>query len=162
LAAATGGDAKIGKEAILALMDAVEAKIPTPKRELDKPFLMPVEDTFSISGRGTVVTGRVEQGVLKVGDNLEIIGIKPTTTTTCTGVEMFKKSMDQGQAGDNVGALLRGVKREDVLRGQVLAAPGTVKTYKKFKAEVYVLKQAEGGRHTPFFNNYRYHHHHHH
>jgi len=160
LAAATGGDAKIGKEAILALMDAVEAKIPTPKRELDKPFLMPVEDTFSISGRGTVVTGRVEQGVLKVGDNLEIIGIKPTTTTTCTGVEMFKKSMDQGQAGDNVGALLRGVKREDVLRGQVLAAPGTVKTYKKFKAEVYVLKQAEGGRHTPFFNNYRYHHHH--
>ena len=162
MAAATGGDAKIGKEAILALMDAVEAKIPTPKRELDKPFLMPVEDTFSISGRGTVVTGRVEQGVLKVGDNLEIIGIKPTTTTTCTGVEMFKKSMDQGQAGDNVGALLRGVKREDVLRGQVLAAPGTVKTYKKFKAEVYVLKQAEGGRHTPFFNNYRYHHHHHH
>ena len=160
MAAATGGDAKIGKEAILALMDAVEAKIPTPKRELDKPFLMPVEDTFSISGRGTVVTGRVEQGVLKVGDNLEIIGIKPTTTTTCTGVEMFKKSMDQGQAGDNVGALLRGVKREDVLRGQVLAAPGTVKTYKKFKAEVYVLKQAEGGRHTPFFNNYRYHHHH--
>lgn len=155
LAAATGGDAKIGKDAILALMDAVEAKIPTPKRELDKPFLMPVEDTFSISGRGTVVTGRVEQGVLKVGDNLEIIGVKPTTTTTCTGVEMFKKSMDQGQAGDNVGALLRGVKREDVLRGQVLAAPGTVKTYKKFKAEVYVLKQAEGGRHTPFFNNYR-------
>ena len=156
LAAATGGDAKIGKDAILALMDAVEAKIPTPKRELDKPFLMPVEDTFSISGRGTVVTGRVEQGVLKVGDNLEIVGVKPTTTTTCTGVEMFKKSMDQGQAGDNVGALLRGVKREDVLRGQVLAAPGTVKTYKKFKAEVYVLKQAEGGRHTPFFNNYRY------
>ena len=162
MAAATGGDAKIGKDAILALMDAVEEKIPTPKRELDKPFLMPVEDTFSISGRGTVVTGRVEQGILKVGDNLEIIGVKPTTTTTCTGVEMFKKQMDQGQAGDNVGALLRGVKREDVLRGQVLAAPGTVKTYKKFKAEVYVLKQAEGGRHTPFFNNYRYHHHCHH
>ena len=142
-------------------MEAVEATIPTPKRELDKPFLMPVEDTFSISGRGTVVTGRVEQGVLKVGDNLDIVGIKTTTTTTCTGVEMFKKSMDQGQAGDNVGALLRGVKREDVLRGQVLAAPGTIKTYKKFKAEVYVLKQAEGGRHTPFFNNYRYCHHHH-
>jgi elongation factor Tu len=155
LAAATGGDAKLGKDAILALMEAVEKNIPTPKRETEKPFLMPVEDTFSISGRGTVVTGRVEQGVLKVGDDLEIVGLVATQKSTCTGVEMFKKSMDFGQAGDNVGALLRGVKRDDVKRGQVLAAPGSVKTYKKFKAEIYVLTQNEGGRHTPFFNNYR-------
>lgn len=155
LAAATGGDPKLGKEAILALMDAVEASIPTPKRETDKPFLMPVEDTFSISGRGTVCTGRIEQGTLKVGDEIEVVGLKDTQKTTCTGVEMFKKSMDFGQAGDNVGALLRGLKRDDVKRGQVLAAVNTVKTYKKFKAEVYVLTQNEGGRHTPFFNSYR-------
>jgi len=155
LAAVTGSDAKLGKEAILKLMEAVEAKIPTPKRETDKPFLMPVEDTFSISGRGTVATGRVETGVLKVGDELEIVGIAATQKTICTGVEMFKKSMDFGQAGDNVGALLRGVKREDVKRGQLLVAPGTVKCYKKFKAEVYVLTEKEGGRHTPFFNNYK-------
>eukprot|EP01039_Chlorochromonas_danica_P000657 gene656-712_t len=155
LAATTGSDPKLGKEAILKLMEAVEKSIPTPKRELDKSFLMPVEDTFSIAGRGTVVTGRVEQGVIKVGDEMEIVGLKPTQKTICTGVEMFKKALDQGQAGDNVGILLRSLKREDVLRGQVLAAPNTVKTYKKFKAEVYVLKQDEGGRHTPFFNNYR-------
>eukprot|EP01033_Poteriospumella_lacustris_P003752 gene3750-2660_t len=156
LAAATDGDATIGRDAILQLMEAVERSIPTPVRETDKTFLMPVEDTFSIAGRGTVVTGRVEQGIVKVGDELEIVGLKPTITkTTCTGVEMFKKSLDQGLAGDNVGVLLRGVKREDILRGQVLAQPGTVKTHKKFKAEVYVLNQKEGGRHTPFFNNYR-------
>ena len=155
LAAATGGDPTLGKDAILALMDAVEASIPTPKRETDKTFLMPVEDTFSISGRGTVATGRIEQGQLKTGDDLEIVGLAPTQKTTCTGVEMFKKQMDFGQAGDNVGVLLRGVKRDDVQRGQVLAAPGTVKTYKKFMAEIYILNQNEGGRHTPFFNNYR-------
>jgi len=155
LAAATGGDPKIGKEAILKLMEGVEASIPTPKRELDKPFLMPVEDIFSIAGRGTVCTGRIEQGKLKVGDDLEVVGLQPTAKSTCTGVEMFKKSMDYGQAGDNVGVLLRGIKREDVKRGQVLAAPGSIKTFKKFKAEIYVLKQAEGGRHTCFFNNYR-------
>jgi len=155
LAAATGGDPKLGKEAILELMAAVEASIPTPKRETEKPFLMPVEDTFSIAGRGTVVTGRVEQGVLKVGDDLEIVGLVPTQKTICTGVEMFKKSLDQGQAGDNLGCLLRSIKRDEVTRGQVLAAPGTVKTYKKFAAEVYVLTANEGGRHTPFFSNYR-------
>eukprot|EP01038_Epipyxis_sp_PR26KG_P008290 gene8290-11220_t len=155
LAAATDGDAKIGKDAILELMEAVESTIPTPKRELEKSFLMPVEDTFSIAGRGTVVTGRIEQGTLKTGDELDIVGIVATQKTICTGVEMFKKSLDFGQAGDNVGALLRGVKRDDVRRGQVLAAPGTIKTYKKFKAEVYVLTEKEGGRHTPFFNNYR-------
>lgn len=155
LAASTGGDPVLGKEAILKLMEAVEESIPTPKRETDKPFLMPVEDTFSISGRGTVVTGRVEQGVVKVGEDLEIVGIVPTQKTTCTGVEMFKKSLDFGQAGDNVGVLLRGTKRDEVFRGQVLAAPNTVKTYKKFQAEIYVLTQNEGGRHTPFFNNYR-------
>lgn len=155
LAAATGGDPKLGKEAILALMDAIEEKIPTPKRETDKPFLMPVEDIFSISGRGTVCTGRVEQGVIKTGDDIEVVGLIPTQKTIATGVEMFKKNMDYGQAGDNVGVLLRGIKREEVRRGQVLAAPGTVKTYKKFKAEVYVLKQTEGGRHTPFFTHYR-------
>lgn len=155
LAAATGGDPTIGKDAILQLMAAVEETIPTPLREIDKPFVMPVEDTFSISGRGTVVTGRIEKGTLKTGDDLEIVGLVATQKTTCTGVEMFKKQMDYGQAGDNVGALLRGVKRDDVKRGQVLAAPNTVKTYKKFTAEVYVLTQAEGGRHTPFFNNYR-------
>mmetsp|Transcript_89352 Transcript_89352/g.193419 ORF Transcript_89352/g.193419 Transcript_89352/m.193419 type:complete len:420 (-) Transcript_89352:170-1429(-) len=156
LAAATDGDPKIGKEAILALMDAVEATIPTPKREIDKPFLMPIEDTFSIAGRGTVATGRIELGQIKVGDEVEIVGIKPNPTkTTCTGVEMFKKSMESGQAGDNVGLLLRGLKRDDLLRGQVIAKPGSIKTCTKFEGEVYVLTQAEGGRHTPFFSNYR-------
>lgn len=156
LAAATNGDPKIGKDAILALMDAVEASIETPKREVDKPFLMPVEDTFSIAGRGTVATGRIEYGTIKPGDDIEIVGItKEPTKTTCTGVEMFRKSMDHGQAGDNVGLLLRGLKRDDIMRGQVIAAPGAVKTYKKFEGEVYVLTQNEGGRHTPFFNNYR-------
>lgn len=155
LAAATGGDAKLGRDSILELMNAVESYIPTPARETEKPFLMPVEDTFSISGRGTVVTGRVEQGKIKTGEDIEVVGLVATQKTICTGVEMFKKSMDFGQAGDNVGILLRGLKREDVRRGQVLAAPGTVKTYKKFKAEVYVLTQAEGGRHTPFFTHYR-------
>eukprot|EP00595_Chromulina_sp_UTEXLB2642_P000926 CAMPEP_0196761408 /NCGR_PEP_ID=MMETSP1095-20130614/639_1 /TAXON_ID=96789 ORGANISM="Chromulina nebulosa, Strain UTEXLB2642" /NCGR_SAMPLE_ID=MMETSP1095 /ASSEMBLY_ACC=CAM_ASM_000446 /LENGTH=305 /DNA_ID=CAMNT_0042110921 /DNA_START=338 /DNA_END=1255 /DNA_ORIENTATION=+ len=155
LAAITGSDDKIGKQAIFELMDAVEATIPTPKRELDKPFLMPVEDTFSISGRGTVATGRIEQGSIKTGDDMDLVGITPTVRTTCTGVEMFHKQMDYGQAGDNVGILLRSLKREEVRRGQVLAAVNSVKTYKKFKAEVYVLKQNEGGRHTPFFNNYK-------
>lgn len=137
-------------------MDAVEASIETPKREVDKPFLMPVEDTFSIAGRGTVATGRIEYGTIKPGDDIEIVGItKEPTKTTCTGVEMFRKSMDHGQAGDNVGLLLRGLKRDDIMRGQVIAAPGAVKTYKKFEGEVYVLTQNEGGRHTPFFNNYR-------
>ncbi|ESW91462.1 elongation factor Tu [Mesorhizobium sp. LSJC285A00] len=129
--------------------------IPTPVRPLDKPFLMPIEDVFSISGRGTVVTGRVERGIVKVGEELEIIGIRPTTKTTCTGVEMFRKLLDQGQAGDNIGALLRGVDREGVERGQVLAKPGTVKPHKKFVAEAYILTKDEGGRHTPFFTNYR-------
>jgi len=149
LAAATDGDTTIGRDAILALIEAVEAAIPTPIRETEKPFLMPVEDIFSISGRGTVVTGRVEQGTVKTGDDLEVVGIVATQKTICTGVEMFKKSLDFGQAGDNVGVLLRGLKREDVRRGQVLSAPNTVKTYKKFKAEVYVLTEKEGGRHTP-------------
>jgi len=155
LAATTGSDHKLGRDAILELMAAVEANIPTPKRETEKPFLMPVEDVFSIAGRGTVVTGRVEQGVLKVGDDLEIVGLVPTQKSICTGVEMFKKSLDQGQAGDNLGCLLRSIKKDDVRRGQVLAAPGTVKTYKKFSAEVYILTANEGGRHTPFFNKYR-------
>lgn len=155
LAAATGGDPKIGKDAIMELMKAVEEKISIPKREVDKPFLMPVEDVFSIAGRGTVVTGRVEQGVLKVGDDLEIVGLIATQKTTCTGVEMFRKSLERGEAGDNLGALLRGIKKDDVRRGQVVAAPGTVKTYKKFSAEVYCLTEKEGGRHTPFFNHYR-------
>ena len=155
LKALQGDDSDIGKKSIDRLMDAVEASIPTPERELDKPFLMPVEDVFSIAGRGTVATGRVEQGLLKVGTELEVVGLVPTQKTTCTGVEMFKKSMDQAQAGDNVGILLRGLKRDQILRGQVIAAVNTVKTYKKFKAEVYVLTSAEGGRHTPFFNNYR-------
>lgn len=137
-------------------MAAVEEAIPTPVRETDKPFIMPIEDIFSIQGRGTVVTGRIEQGAVKTGEDLEILGMVPTALkTTCTGVEMFKKSMDYGQAGDNVGILLRGTKREEIQRGQVIAKPGTVKTYKKFEAEVYVLTQKEGGRHTPFFNKYR-------
>ena len=140
---------------ILELLDACDAYIPDPVRETDKPFLMPIEDVFSISGRGTVVTGRVERGIVKVGDVVEIVGIKPTTSTTVTGVEMFRKLLDQGQAGDNIGALLRGVKREDVERGQVLAAPKSITPHTKFKSEVYVLGKDEGGRHTPFFTGYR-------
>ena len=146
---------EIGEDAIRELMKAVDAYIPTPDRPIDKPFLMPIEDVFSISGRGTVVTGRVERGIVKVGEELEIVGIRPTSKTTCTGVEMFRKLLDQGQAGDNIGALLRGVERDGVERGQVLAKPGTVKPHKKFKAEVYILTKEEGGRHTPFFTNYR-------
>ena len=146
---------EIGEDAIRELMEAVDAYIPTPDRPIDKPFLMPIEDVFSISGRGTVVTGRVERGIVKVGEELEIVGIRPTAKTTCTGVEMFRKLLDQGQAGDNIGALLRGVDRDGVERGQVLAKPGTVKPHKKFKAEVYILTKEEGGRHTPFFTNYR-------
>lgn len=140
---------------ILELLDACDNYIPDPQREVDKPFLMPIEDVFSISGRGTVVTGRVEKGVIKVGDSVEIVGIRPTMTSTCTGVEMFRKLLDQGEAGDNVGVLLRGVKREEVERGQVLAAPKSITPHKKFKAEVYVLSKEEGGRHTPFFSGYR-------
>ncbi|MER8486632.1 MULTISPECIES: elongation factor Tu [Mesorhizobium] len=155
LAALEDSDKKIGEDSIRELMAAVDDYIPTPVRPLDKPFLMPIEDVFSISGRGTVVTGRVERGVVKVGEELEIIGIRPTTKTTCTGVEMFRKLLDQGQAGDNIGALLRGVDREGVERGQVLAKPGTVKPHKKFVAEAYILTKDEGGRHTPFFTNYR-------
>ncbi|RWM91064.1 MAG: elongation factor Tu [Mesorhizobium sp.] len=155
LAALEDSDKKIGEDSIRELMAAVDDYIPTPVRPLDKPFLMPIEDVFSISGRGTVVTGRVERGVVKVGEELEIVGIRPTTKTTCTGVEMFRKLLDQGQAGDNIGALLRGVDREGVERGQVLAKPGTVKPHKKFVAEAYILTKDEGGRHTPFFTNYR-------
>jgi elongation factor Tu len=137
------------------LMDAIDNYIPEPKREVDRPFLMPVEDVFSISGRGTVATGRVERGVVHVGDELEIVGIRDTQKTTCTGVEMFRKLLDEGQAGDNIGALLRGVKREDIERGQVLAAPKSIKPHTKFSAECYILGKDEGGRHTPFFNGYR-------
>ena len=145
----------IGKEAVLELMKQVDAYIPQPERPKDKPFLMPIEDVFSISGRGTVVTGRVERGVLHVGDEIEIVGIRPTSKTTCTGVEMFRKLLDQGEAGDNIGVLLRGTKREEVERGQVLAAPGTITPHTKFMCECYILTKEEGGRHTPFFNNYR-------
>jgi elongation factor Tu len=148
-------DPKLGKEAILELMRAVDEYIPQPERPIDQPFLMPIEDVFSISGRGTVVTGRVERGVVKVGEEVEIIGIRPTSKTTVTGVEMFRKLLDQGQAGDNVGCLLRGVEREGVERGQVLAKPGSVTPHTNFKAEVYILTKEEGGRHTPFFANYR-------
>jgi elongation factor Tu len=155
LAAVEGRDAEIGESAILKLMDAVDAYIPTPDRPIDQPFLMPIEDVFSISGRGTVVTGRVERGIVKVGEELEIVGIRATQKTTCTGVEMFRKLLDQGQAGDNIGALLRGIDREQVERGQVLCKPGSVKPHKKFEAEVYILTKEEGGRHTPFFANYR-------
>jgi len=137
------------------LMDAVDTFIPEPVRDIDKPFLMPIEDVFSISGRGTVVTGRVERGVVKVGDEVEVVGIRPTMKTVCTGVEMFRKTLDQGQAGDNIGVLLRGVKREEVERGQVVARPGTITPHRKFKAETYILTKEEGGRHTPFFNGYR-------
>ena len=140
---------------IIELMDAVDEYIPTPERDDAKPFLMPIEDVFSISGRGTVVTGRVERGIIHVGDEIEIVGIKPTQKTTCTGVEMFRKLLDEGEAGDNIGCLLRGTKREDVERGQVVAKPGTITPHTKFAAQVYVLKKEEGGRHTPFFNNYR-------
>src|SRR3954470_14343719 len=155
VAALEDKDKAIGEDAIRALMKAVDDYIPTPDRPIDKPFLMPIEDVFSISGRGTVVTGRVERGVVKVGEELEIVGIRPTSKTTCTGVEMFRKLLDQGQAGDNIGALLRGVDRDGVERGQVLAKPGTVKPHKKFTAEAYILTKDEGGRHTPFFTNYR-------
>src|SRR5262247_1172934 len=144
---------ELGKEAIFKLMDAVDTYIPQPERPKDQPFLMPVEDVFSISGRGTVVTGRVERGVIKVGEEVEIVGIKPTQKTTVTGVEMFRKLLDQGEAGDNVGCLLRGTKREEVERGQVLCKPGSVKPHTKFKAEAYILTKEEGGRHTPFFTN---------
>ncbi|MCU0731417.1 MAG: elongation factor Tu [Hyphomonas sp.] len=155
LAAVEGRDPEIGENAILNLMKAVDEYIPTPERPLDKPFLMPVEDVFSISGRGTVVTGRVEQGIIKVGEEIEIVGIRPTVKTTCTGVEMFRKLLDQGQAGDNIGALLRGVEREGVERGQVLCKPGSITPHTLFEAEAYILTKEEGGRHTPFFTNYR-------
>jgi elongation factor Tu len=155
LAAAEGRDPELGAERIMELMDAVDETVEEPERDVDKPFLMPIEDTFSISGRGTVVTGRIEQGKLNVGDDLDVIGLNNDHKTTCTGVEMFKKLLDYGMAGDNVGCLLRGLKREDVKRGQVLCAPGTVSTAKKFEAEVYALKKDEGGRHTPFMTNYR-------
>ncbi|WP_029040774.1 elongation factor Tu, partial [Cucumibacter marinus] len=155
LAAIEDGDAKIGHDAILELMKAVDAYIPTPARPKDQPFLMPIEDVFSISGRGTVVTGRVERGVIKVGEEVEIVGIKDTQKTTVTGVEMFRKLLDQGEAGDNIGALIRGVDREQVERGQVLCKPGTVTPHTKFVAEAYILTKDEGGRHTPFFTNYR-------
>ena len=155
LSALEDSDEELGKKAILKLMEEVDKYIPTPERPKDKPFLMPVEDVFSISGRGTVVTGRVEQGVIKVGEEVEIIGLRPTIKTTITGVEMFRKLLDQGEAGDNIGALLRGTKREEVERGQVLAAPGSIKPHTKFKAEAYILTKDEGGRHTPFFTNYR-------
>ncbi|KAA2211174.1 elongation factor Tu [Teichococcus oryzae] len=146
---------ELGRDAVLKLMEAVDAYIPQPERAKDRPFLMPVEDVFSISGRGTVVTGRVERGVIKVGEEVEIVGLKDTVKTTVTGVEMFRKLLDSGEAGDNIGALLRGTKREDVERGQVLAAPGSIKPHNKFKAEAYILTKEEGGRHTPFFTNYR-------
>jgi elongation factor Tu len=155
LAALEDSNREIGHDAILKLMEAVDDWIPTPERPLDKPFLMPIEDVFSISGRGTVVTGRVEQGVVKVGEEVEVVGIRDTQKTVVTGVEMFRKLLDQGQAGDNIGALLRGIGREDVERGQVLAKPGSITPHTDFKAEVYVLSKDEGGRHTPFFANYR-------
>ena len=155
LAVLENGDAKIGHDSIIELMKAVDSYIPQPERPKDQPFLMPIEDVFSISGRGTVVTGRVERGVLKVGDEIEIVGIKPTQKTTCTGIEMFRKLLDQGEAGDNVGVLLRGTKREEVERGQVLAAPGSITPHTDFKCECYILTKEEGGRHTPFFSNYR-------
>ncbi len=155
LAALEGKTPEIGANSIKALMEQVDAYIPQPDRPKDKPFLMPIEDVFSISGRGTVVTGRVERGIVKVGDEIEIVGIRPTTKTVCTGVEMFRKLLDQGEAGDNIGALLRGVDREGVERGQVLAAPGSITPHTKFKCECYILTKEEGGRHTPFFSNYR-------
>ncbi len=155
LAALEDGDEATGKDSIKALMDAVDSYIPQPERAIDQPFLMPIEDVFSISGRGTVVTGRVESGVLNTGDNVEIVGIRDTQTTVCTGVEMFRKILDQGEAGDNIGCLLRGTKREEVERGQVVAAPGSITPHRKFSCEAYILTKEEGGRHTPFFGNYR-------
>ncbi|BBL73829.1 elongation factor Tu [Methylomagnum ishizawai] len=155
LKALEGDQSDIGVPAIIKLVDALDSYIPEPKRDIEKPFLMPIEDVFSISGRGTVVTGRVERGIVKVGNEVEIVGIRNTTKTTCTGVEMFRKLLDEGVAGDNVGVLLRGTKREDVERGQVLAAPGTITPHTHFEAEIYVLSKDEGGRHTPFFNGYR-------
>ncbi|WP_288129753.1 elongation factor Tu, partial [Accumulibacter sp.] len=155
LKALEGDTGPLGEQSVMALADALDAYIPTPQRAIDKPFLLPIEDVFSISGRGTVVTGRVERGVVKVGEEVEIVGIKPTVKTICTGVEMFRKLLDQGQAGDNVGVLLRGTKRDDVERGQVLAKPGSIKPHTHFTGEVYCLSKEEGGRHTPFFNNYR-------
>ena len=150
-----GDKGELGEEAIMALAAALDSYIPEPQRAIDGTFLMPIEDVFSISGRGTVVTGRVERGIVKVGEEVEIVGLKATVKTTVTGVEMFRKLLDQGQAGDNVGVLLRGTKREEVERGQVLAKPGSIKPHTKFECEVYVLSKEEGGRHTPFFNNYR-------
>ncbi|MBU1209656.1 MAG: elongation factor Tu [Alphaproteobacteria bacterium] len=155
LVALEDGDAKLGKDSITELMKTVDEYIPTPERPIDQPFLMPIEDVFSISGRGTVVTGRIERGIVKVGEEIEIVGIRDTQKTTVTGVEMFRKLLDEGRAGDNVGALLRGIGREDVERGQVLCKPGTITPHKKFKAEAYILTKEEGGRHTPFFTNYR-------
>jgi elongation factor Tu len=155
LKALEGDQGEFGESAIVKLSEALDSYIPQPKRDIDKPFLMPIEDVFSISGRGTVVTGRIERGIVKVGDEIEIIGIVPTTKTTVTGVEMFRKLLDSGEAGDNVGVLLRGTKREEVQRGQVLAKPGSITPHTKFEAEVYVLTKEEGGRHTPFFNGYR-------
>ena len=155
LAALEDSNKEIGEDAVRKLMAEVDAYIPTPERPVDQPFLMPIEDVFSISGRGTVVTGRVERGIVKVGEEVEIVGIKDTRKTTVTGVEMFRKLLDQGQAGDNIGALIRGIDREGVERGQVLCKPGSVKPHTKFKAEAYILTKEEGGRHTPFFTNYR-------
>jgi elongation factor Tu len=150
-----GDKGELGEQAIMKLADALDSYIPTPKRAVDQPFLLPIEDVFSISGRGTVVTGRIERGIVRVGEEIEIVGIKPTVKTICTGVEMFRKLLDEGQAGDNVGVLLRGTKREEVERGQVLAKPGSIMPHTKFEAEVYVLSKEEGGRHTPFFQGYR-------
>ena len=155
LAALEDGDAETGKASVLALMEAVDTYIPQPDRPKDKPFLMPIEDVFSISGRGTVVTGRVEQGIVQTGEDVEIVGIRDTSKTVCTGVEMFRKLLDQGEAGDNIGVLLRGTKRDDVERGQVLAKPGSITPHTRFKCEAYILTKEEGGRHTPFFGNYR-------
>jgi len=155
LKALEGDDSEMGQQSVLKLIAAMDEYIPQPERDTDKPFLMPIEDVFSISGRGTVVTGRVERGIIKVGEEIEIVGIKDTHKTTCTGVEMFRKLLDEGQAGDNVGVLLRGIKRDEVERGQVLAHPGTITPHTKFEAEVYILSKEEGGRHTPFFKGYR-------
>ena len=155
LKALEGDTGELGEQAIMKLLEAVDSYIPQPVRALDKPFLMPVEDVFTISGRGTVATGRVERGKVKVGEEVEIVGMKPTVKTVVTGVEMFRKLLDEGQAGDNIGALLRGIKREDVERGQVLAAPGSITPHTNYEAEIYVLTKEEGGRHTPFFNGYR-------
>jgi elongation factor Tu len=155
LKALDGDTSEIGVEAIKKLIEALDSYVPEPKREIDKPYLMPVEDVFTISGRGTVVTGRIESGIVKTGDALEIVGISETTSTTCTGVEMFRKSLDEGRAGENCGVLLRGIERDAVERGQVLAAPGSITPHTEFEAEIYVLSKEEGGRHTPFFNNYR-------